>query len=329
MSSESMKSELVKLDPKSIIPNQENPRLLFDEDELAYLKESIDELGVLVPILVYERSVDKKYVILDGERRWNCAIQLGIKKVPCNIISEPTRIANILRMFNIHNTRKEWDLVPTALKLQTIIKLLGEKSNSELARLTGMSSIRVAECKRVLSFPKKFLEYALISDRENRITGDFFSQLYGFLDELEKIPEVKKEFTKDEITEIMIEKYRKGSLPAILDLRVLTKTLKDAKKLEVNKKTVANITIEYLKPQSKVTQREGSKDVSHSDYEQMTPQEFYSNTVGTSLNVYSLIRNIERLDLSLRELNPRTARRDKLLLSHLKTLRATINQILG
>ena len=59
-------------------PNPHNPRVLFDPDPMETLRDSISKVGILVPLTVYEKAKAKgKYVILDGQRRWICARELG------------------------------------------------------------------------------------------------------------------------------------------------------------------------------------------------------------------------------------------------------------
>jgi len=99
---------LREIDPKSLEKNPENPRVVFDEEDLAILRESIRESGILVPLLVYRRKRDGKFVILDGERRSVSARQLELETVPANVIAEPSQITNILTIFNIHNVRTQW-----------------------------------------------------------------------------------------------------------------------------------------------------------------------------------------------------------------------------
>ncbi|HEX2785661.1 MAG TPA: ParB N-terminal domain-containing protein, partial [Ilumatobacteraceae bacterium] len=58
---------LVDLPIDSIIPNQHQPRVHFDEESLAELAASIREIGVLQPVLV--RPVgDAAYELVAGER---------------------------------------------------------------------------------------------------------------------------------------------------------------------------------------------------------------------------------------------------------------------
>src|SRR5688572_90604 len=97
--------------PAQIRPNPENPRLIFRKEDMDALESSIKEQGILVPLTVYEAR--RGLFILDGERRWRCALKLGLKHIPVIVQPEPTRMQNIMMMFAIHNARKDWDPLPT------------------------------------------------------------------------------------------------------------------------------------------------------------------------------------------------------------------------
>src|SRR4051812_2746285 len=79
-------AELRELDVADVVANDKNPRLDFPQHELDRLSDSIDQEGVLVPIVVYAK--DGKYVLVDGERRFRCVRDLGHKKVPALITKE-------------------------------------------------------------------------------------------------------------------------------------------------------------------------------------------------------------------------------------------------
>jgi len=121
---------LKHLSTHEIVPSRNNPRLLFDPEPLTALKDSIREKGVLVPITVYPLKGQDKYSILDGERRYKCCAELAEEglhlTIPANIVEPPTKIAGLLYMFSIHNYREQWELMPTALSLQTVIEELKE-----------------------------------------------------------------------------------------------------------------------------------------------------------------------------------------------------------
>lgn len=163
-----------------IAPNPYNPRLIFDPQELDELKKSISKVGILVPVTVYEnvkRFPKSKYVLLDGERRWRCAKELGLPVIPANIIDEPEDVTqNILFMFNIHHFRREWELFPTALKLEVIIKKLGTDQESVLSEFTGVKRSTIRRCKVLLWYPQKYRD--MLTEKGGKISTDFFIELY-------------------------------------------------------------------------------------------------------------------------------------------------------
>src|SRR2546426_4918360 len=135
-------SELKQIPVDRIKRNEENPRLLFRQEEMDQLLESIREYGIQVPVSVYRTKGG--YVLLDGERRWRCALKLNFKTVPALVQDQPDRLTNILLMFNIHAMREQWDLLTIALKLRDVVELLRHRrgrdpTEAELAKSTGLS----------------------------------------------------------------------------------------------------------------------------------------------------------------------------------------------
>ena len=140
----STQDNLQEINPDQISPNPVNPRMVFRADELKTLQESIHEVGIRVPLAVYRESPGEQiFVLLDGERRWRCAKKLNLKEVPAIVQPKPTRLGNILMMFNIHNVRVNWDMMPMALKLRDIKDLLSEEGQptnpKNLTAMTGLS----------------------------------------------------------------------------------------------------------------------------------------------------------------------------------------------
>ena len=128
--------------------NPHNPRMLFDRADLHVLQESIKRVGILVPLTVYRERAIRKHFILDGQRRWMCAQAVGLQTVPVNEVSEPTLVQNIVTMFQIHKLRKDWELMPTALKLELLMQELQDKNERRLAALTGLDEAVVVRCKK-------------------------------------------------------------------------------------------------------------------------------------------------------------------------------------
>lgn len=221
-----------------IEPNPHNPRRLFDAEPLAILKESIAKLGILVPITVYPKTIGKEdpnkdwFIILDGERRWRCVTSLNKKKIPAIIVDPPTDARNILVMFHIHNLREGWQLMPTALKLEVLIKQLSVKSENKLHVLTKLSIGQIRRCKILLSYPRKF-QNLMLAPPSKRLKSDFFIELQRI-----RKPALNEEFPpwikRGDVRsiQIILDKYLNGVIVAVTEFRRLAEIYRGAIRLK-------------------------------------------------------------------------------------------------
>jgi ParB family chromosome partitioning protein len=215
---------------ESLRPNPHNPRVLFDKEPMETLQHSIARVGILVPITVYQAAGSSKFTILDGQRRWTCATNLGLKEVPINQVAEPTLAQNIVTMFQIHKLRDDWELMPTALKLGVLMDELEERGDRSLSQLTGLDVAVVTRCKKLLSFPAKYQDMMLHIDPDLRMKADFFIELYPVINDRD----VRgcSWFSPDVFTDAMIEKYERkdGPFRSVTDFRKIKAYLTAARK---------------------------------------------------------------------------------------------------
>lgn len=68
-----------------VLPNPQQPRTVFDANELEHLAESIRENGVIQPIVV-EEAGDGYYILHDGERRLRAAKMVQLTEIPASIV---------------------------------------------------------------------------------------------------------------------------------------------------------------------------------------------------------------------------------------------------
>ncbi|MFZ3471580.1 ParB/RepB/Spo0J family partition protein [Streptomyces sp. 4.24] len=68
----------------SITPNPRQPREVFDEDALAELVTSIQEVGLLQPVVV-RQAAPGRYELIMGERRWRACREAGLQRIPAII----------------------------------------------------------------------------------------------------------------------------------------------------------------------------------------------------------------------------------------------------
>ena len=320
-------STLIEVNPMLIKTNPDNPRKLFDQKDLVYLQQSIQEVGVLVPLIVYKDiRYGNQYVLLDGERRLRCAKQLKLNKVRVNEIEAPSRLQNILLMFNIHNVRKDWELVPTALKLETILRLLPDessRSHTHVAKITGMSSIRVAECRRILKFDKKYIDLAITLDPKIRIPGDFFSQLELALEKLSLFPEITSKHSKNEIIDIMIEKYReKTIINFINEFRMLKKIFMSGKK-GVDRDIIISSFNNFLVSKQEIDPK--SKKITKAA---MSMEDLFEDTSFTVYNEDGVVKKTKELARLLNKLSISESKKINQVVSSLEDLSSTIKVIL-
>ena len=87
---------LTEIDIDLIIPNPEQPRTRFTEENLEELAQSIKNNGIIQPIVV--RRKGWKYEIVAGERRWRAAQRAGLKKIP--VVVKEVQMKNFWNCIN-------------------------------------------------------------------------------------------------------------------------------------------------------------------------------------------------------------------------------------
>jgi hypothetical protein len=220
---------LRKLNPDQIKPNANNPRFLFDEAPLQELRKNIAAHGVLVPITVFQAPGQKKFSILDGERRYRCVVDLTENghlgsdgkplQLPANIVEPPDKIAGLLYMFSIHNFREGWELMPTALGLASVMETLEEKDNKALSKLTGLSEPQIERCKKLIELPKRFQELSLDPNPKTRIPSNFWIESAPVLDfAVREIP-LLNQLGRNAATDLLIDKYRAKKIKSVIHFR--------------------------------------------------------------------------------------------------------------
>lgn len=134
----------------AIVPNPKQPRQVFDEEALAELKASIQEVGILQPIVVRDLGADK-YELVMGERRWRAAQAVGRETIPA--IVRDTRDDAMLRdalMENIH--RVNLNPLEEAAAYQQLLEEFGA-THEELGRRIGRSRPQITNTIRLLNLP--------------------------------------------------------------------------------------------------------------------------------------------------------------------------------
>jgi ParB family transcriptional regulator, chromosome partitioning protein len=236
---------LVRIDPDRITRNPNNPRRFFNDERLDLLRTSIQEVGILVPLIVYPEA--NHYVLMDGERRWLSARELGLDSVPINVIQAPTPLENLLRMFNIHAVRDDWPLVSVALSLGEVSRLANESRESRLAEMTGLTRSTVRRAKRLLTLPARELELIQSEAHLDRSQQIHREDLYLEIQAAESLirnqfPELGEKYRRSHIIRQFARKREGSYLRAVTEFRDISKLVKTVEdKLVSREKAVAAI----------------------------------------------------------------------------------------
>jgi ParB family chromosome partitioning protein len=152
-------AELRELAVELVGPNPDQPRKRFDEDALQALAASIEERGVLQPVLVRPRP-GGTYELVAGERRWRAAQLAGLQTLPALVQKRDD--AQSLEAALIENMARE-DLNPieAARAVAGLVEELG-LTREEVGRRVGRSRVAISNLLRLLDLPDEAI--ALVED---------------------------------------------------------------------------------------------------------------------------------------------------------------------
>ena len=180
MEMEEAGSGILEIPVGQLDPNPDQPRQTFDDESLAQLAESIREQGVLQPLLVVP-SVEGRYRIIAGERRYRAGRLAGMETLPC--IVKDIDVIRQMEIALIENLQRE-DLNPmeTAKGIQALMKQCGYTQEKVSVRL-GKSRPAVANLLRLLSLPEEITEMV----RDGRLSAGHARVLAGLNSREEQI----------------------------------------------------------------------------------------------------------------------------------------------
>lgn len=135
-----------------IFVNPEQPRRIFNEEDLVELVDSIREHGVLQPLIVSERK-DGNYELIAGERRWRASKRVGLATVPAIVRS--TTEHEKLELAIIENVQRV-DLTPIdeAFSYRRLHDEFG-LTMDQIAERIGKSRPHVSNLIRLLDLPEE------------------------------------------------------------------------------------------------------------------------------------------------------------------------------
>lgn len=138
-----------------ITPNRFQPRRVFDQEALNELANSIQQYGILQPVVV-RRNLNE-YELVAGERRWRASKIAGLTLIPAIIRdytdSEMTEIALIENL-----QREDLNPIEEAMAFKRLIEEFG-LTQEEVARKIGRSRSMIANVIRLLNLQPQVQDF--------------------------------------------------------------------------------------------------------------------------------------------------------------------------
>ena len=141
------------IDIARISPNPDQPRRTFTEDALKELAASIQEKGVIQPLILRINPRDPEgFEIVAGERRWRAAQRAQLHQVPA-IVRElnDTEVLELAIIENIQ--RADLNAVEEAAGYRQLMDRFGH-TQEQVATALGKSRSHIANLLRLLTLPE-------------------------------------------------------------------------------------------------------------------------------------------------------------------------------
>ena len=145
-------SSILEIATDDIKPNPNQPRTHFNEQDIKQLARSIEEHGILQPLLVSDKE-NGSYQLIAGERRWRAAKIANLEKVPALVReTNPQEILELALIENIQ--RADLSALEEAAAYQKLANDF-QLTQQEIADRVGKSRTTITNTLRLLELPDK------------------------------------------------------------------------------------------------------------------------------------------------------------------------------
>lgn len=143
--------QIQDLELDKIIPNRYQPRRTFSDESIQELAQTINEEGLLQPIIVREDG--DNYEIIAGERRYRAVKSLGWEKIPAIVNNmDDDKAASLAVIENLQ--RENLNPIDEAQAYKSLMDL-NDLTQTALAKDIGKSQSYVANKLRLLKLSQK------------------------------------------------------------------------------------------------------------------------------------------------------------------------------
>ncbi len=248
---ENVNSGIKTIKIEDLVPSNYQPRKEFNQEALNALVKSVQEKGILQPLIV--RRHNDKYEIIAGERRWRAAKQAGLRDVP--VIEKELDDKEVLEVALVENLLRE-NLTPIE-EAEGFNRLIQEFSHTHeiLSQIVGKSRSYITNSLRLLGLPETIKEML----KNNQLTAGHARALIG-MENAEDIAQkiISRGLTVRQTEELVnnIKNHKMEQIsrtlkkdPSLKELeKDLTKNIGLKVKICSKENDMGRVTIEYKNP---------------------------------------------------------------------------------
>lgn len=189
-----------------IQPDPDQPRKLFNEEDLAGLAQSIRECGILQPISVTYIEDKDFYQIISGERRWRAAQLANLNIMPCIIHNDEEGQGEKRLIKQLIENLQRSDIHPVE-ECQGILNLIEQYNltHQQVADRLGKSRSAITNILRLRNLPENIKKDAT---EHPDISKDILMQLLT-LNTVDDMNEIWKKVVKEKLTVRQTRKFLK------------------------------------------------------------------------------------------------------------------------
>ncbi len=157
---ENKRDSVVELKINDISPNNGQPRKIFNDESLNELANSIQEIGVIQPIIVQRKG--DGYRIVAGERRWRAARIAGLSVIPA-IVRDLTDRETMEQALIENIQREDLNPIEEATAMQNLLKI-HKLTQDQLSKRLGKPRATIANTIRILNLDESLQEFVSRGD---------------------------------------------------------------------------------------------------------------------------------------------------------------------
>lgn len=230
-----MAKEIVEIPTERLLPNPYQPRKQFSSEEMLGLADSIQQNGVLQPLLARRINNSDYYELIAGERRLRASILANLQTVPCIVLDcdyQDSAVISILE--NIQ--RANLNFFEEALAIAHLHEHFG-LTQQEIGKKLGKSQSALSNKLRLLRLPadvRYYIEKEGLTERHARalLKVDDPEVMWTVLRAVTD-RHLNVEQTESMIAHLLgedapVDKHRRKVVPLFRDVRIFVNTVNKA-----------------------------------------------------------------------------------------------------